>query len=500
MRPAMRPSTVLLGLVCALLLDACRTGDGSGATPATKTPACSESKPCEGGLVCDAGACVACRRDRECARNELCHPLRRRCELRPCYGNDCAVHDDCGLGEFCVQGVCLKAGVTTTAGCRVVSCAEGEACNEGDRCHPVNLVCEEDQGCTSDGECAEAERCNVAIGRCELGCTPATAADVCGLKQVCADGRCVECASDGDCGAGLRCNSERRTCESPSSCLSSRDCEIPLVCNPVTSSCTVDPGPCLTAEDCGSDQTCQLSTGKCVPASCVADRFEPNDTDAQARALVQGLTPNLTLCAGDADLFQAALAAGDRLEVIVDVDPLLNFDVALIDATGSTVAEGALAIDATVYVGGTYFVRTRSQDAYVRYDLRATVSRGVPCTLDPEEPNEQFQAARALVEGETRGRTVCPGDVDFYAVAAQPGDKVSVTLTTSAVLGPLTLALVDGSGTNVLASSSDETDSQTVTATVMPSTTSVSRLYVRVQGAAPDVQNGYDLGVVRRTP
>ena len=80
MRPAMRPSTVLLGLVCALLLDACRTGDGSGATPATKTPACSESKPCEGGLVCDAGACVACRRDRECARNELCHPLRRRCE------------------------------------------------------------------------------------------------------------------------------------------------------------------------------------------------------------------------------------------------------------------------------------------------------------------------------------------------------------------------------------------------------------------------------------
>jgi hypothetical protein len=191
-----------------------------------------------------------------------------------------------------------------------------------------------------------------------------------------------------------------------------------------------------------------------------------------------------------------ALAAGDRLQVVVDVDPLLNFDVALLDAAGVPVAEGQLAVDATVYVGGTYFVRTRSIDPYVRYDLRATVSRGIPCALDPEEPNEQFQAAKALAEGDTRGRTVCPGDVDFYAVAAQPGDKVSVTLATSAVDGPLTLALFDASGTTLLADSEQAADAQTVTATP----TSGSRVYVRVRGAAADVQNGYDLLVVRRTP
>ena len=491
---AARRLALVAGLL-ALAATACKSSTTSS-TASAKEPACSAEKPCAGGLVCDAGACVACKRDRECAKNELCHPIRRRCELKPCFGNDCKVHDDCGLGQFCVQGLCLNPGVKTEAGCTVVSCAEGEACNEGDRCQPVNLVCEEDQGCTGDTDCASSERCNTATGRCELGCSAENASQLCGLKKVCADGRCAECTQDTDCGAGRRCDTERKTCESPTSCLSTRDCEIPLVCNPVTHSCTVDPGPCLSAEDCGQDQTCQLATGKCVPAACVADRFEANDRLEEAKALPQGITSNLTLCKGDADWFQVALAAGDRIQVVVDVDPLLNFDVALLDAAGGPVAEGQLAVDATVYVGGTYYVRSRSLDAYVRYDLRATVSRGIPCALDPEEPNEQFQAAKALAEGDTRGRTICPGDVDFYAVAAAPGDKVSVMLTTSAVDGPLTLALLDGSGTKTLATSEQAADTQTVTATP----TSGTRLYVRVQGAASDVQNGYDLLVVRRTP
>ncbi|MFM2152840.1 MAG: hypothetical protein RL199_1275, partial [Pseudomonadota bacterium] len=291
----MKSPSVLLAMMAVLLAAACQsTKTASGG--AVQEPACSQEKPCEGGFVCEAGACVPCRRDRECANNELCHPVRRRCELKPCHGNDCRVHDDCRLGRFCVQGLCLASGVKTPEGCAVVSCAEGEACNEGERCHPSNLVCEEDHGCEGDGDCAATERCNTVTGKCELGCTAETAARLCGLRKVCADGRCVECTQDADCGAGLRCDTERRTCASPTSCLSTRDCEIPLVCNPVTRSCTVDPGPCLTSEDCGEGQTCRLASGKCVPSSCVADRFEPNDRPEDAKALAPGITANLALC------------------------------------------------------------------------------------------------------------------------------------------------------------------------------------------------------------
>ncbi len=464
--------------------------------PVVPEPECSETKACAGGLVCVDNACVACKRDRECARNELCHPINRRCELRPCFGNACTIHDDCGLGEFCVQGLCLKGGATTAQGCQVISCAEGEACNEGERCHPVNLVCEEDLGCAADTDCGDATRCNVAAGRCEAACTAETAAAVCGLKQVCKEGRCVECLVDGDCGAGLKCNTTTNVCESLTSCISNRDCEAPLVCNRVTLQCTVDPGPCLSAEDCGQDETCQLSTGKCVPATCLADRFEPNDALADGKVIAPGSTPNLTLCAGDADLFRIALARGDRLQVVVDVDPLLSFDIALLNATGDLVTTGDLALDATVSVAGDYYVRARSLDLYVRYGLRTTVSRGVPCDADPEEPNEDFQHAVALPVGDTFGRTICPGDVDYYGIAAAPGQQVEVQLTSAPLEGPLTMTIFDSSGVRQLGTSATAAEVQSVSVGILSGT----KAYVRVQGDGAAVQNSYDLHLSVRTP
>lgn len=464
--------------------------------PPVVEPECSDTKACAGGLVCSEGACVPCKRDRECARNELCHPIKRRCGLRPCYGNDCQVHDDCGLGQFCVQGKCLMPAVTTEEGCQVVSCAEGELCNEEQRCNPVNLVCEEDLGCTADADCGAGQACNTAAGRCEAACTAETAAAICGVKKVCNAGRCVDCVQNSDCGVGLQCNPETNVCESLTSCLSSRDCEAPLVCNHVTKQCTVDPGPCLSAENCGPDETCQLSTGKCVPATCLADRFEPNDVLAQAKPLAQGTTPALTLCKGDVDLFKLALARGDRLQVVIDVDPLLNFEVAILNETGDVVDSGDLAADAVVAVEGDYYVRTRSQDAYVRYALRATVSRGIPCDADPEEPNEDFQHAAALPRGDTYAKSLCPGDVDFYVVQAASGQLVEVGLTTTPLDGALELTLYDSTGTRELAKSATAAEVQTVRGTLL----SGSRAYVKVKGASSGTQNRYDLAVTVRAP
>lgn len=484
---------LLLALACA----ACPAEDPKPPVD----PVCDATKPCVDGMVCQIGAkpeenaCVACKFDNECKRTEFCHPVERRCRLMPCFGTDCKVHDDCGLGEFCVQGLCLRGSESTAEGCKVVTCAEGEICDAGQRCNPVNLVCEEDLGCSADVDCGDGMRCIVSAGRCELGCTPDTAAAVCGVTRVCADGACVDCTTDEHCGAGLNCDRERKICVAPFSCVSTRDCEPPLVCNSLTKQCTVDPGPCLSNEDCGIEDVCQLSSGKCVPALCVPDRYEPNDTLATARTIVVGAHPNLSLCQGDVDHLAVPLKRGDRLLAVVDVDPLLNADIALLGLAGEVLAEGEFALTATVSVDGTYVLRLSSRDAYVRYGLRLTVSRGVPCDDDEDEENDDVTAAKPLEPGEYDRRSVCPADEDWWTIAVKSGDTVEVEVVHTALDGDLDVVLYDGDGRRELARSATTADTEIVRSNQFTG----SRVYARVFGATPAQQNRYDLVVrVRR--
>jgi Cys-rich repeat protein len=454
-------------------------------------PECTDLKPCGGGLVCRDGACLPCRLDNECANVEVCHPIDRRCRLRPCFGADCRVHDDCTVGEFCVQGLCLRAGESSPEGCSVVGCADGEPCNEGQRCHPVNLVCEEDLGCAADADCDPGLRCNVPAARCESACTPETAAEVCGIARVCSAGICVDCLEDADCGAGLRCNTGKNACESLLSCSSNRDCELPLLCNRLTRQCTAAIPPCTSADDCAADETCQLSTGRCVAAFCAADRFEPNDEIAAAKPIALGFTPNLTLCANDTDVFRLGLARGDRLQASVECDPLIPFEIALLGATGEVIAGGDLVADGTVSVAGDYFVRTRSRDAYVRYGLRLAVSRGVPCDEDPEEPNNTFVAATEAGAGELYQKTICPADEDWYVVAVTRDQRFEAELVSSPADGDLDLTLFDENRLVLARSPAAPAEAEEVSSATFTGT----RLYLKVAGAGSGVQNGYDLRI-----
>lgn len=474
-------------VACALLIAACP----KQSTTPDKEPECSEAKACLGGLVCVEGVCSPCQRDRECGRTEFCHPLERRCQMRPCYGDQCSVHDDCQLGEFCVQGLCLNPSQSHPKGCLVLSCAEGETCNEGERCHPTNLVCEEDLGCGADSDCAPSERCNVGSGACELACTPENAVELCGVRRVCDDGICVDCTRDDDCGGGLTCDTKTRTCVSSNSCRSNADCVVPLVCNRLTNQCTESVPPCLSADDCLPGETCQLSTGRCVSASCVADRFEPNDQLPAARAIAIGTTKNLTLCAGDVDLFTLPLARGDRLLVVAEVDVLVPFSLAILDPTGAAIATGNLSVDATVAVAGDHYVRATSTDAYVRYGLRLALSRGVPCDADDGEPNESWVQATPIGPGDHYGLSLCPGDEDWYTVSVPFGQRLEVDLLSTALSGDLDLELYDSDGRRLLAASATPDDVERVSAAGF----SGSRAYVRVKGASRTVQNRYDLSV-----
>lgn len=461
-----------------------------------KPSVCSASVPCDDGYVCriddakpELNACVPCERDRECLRDEMCHPIERRCRLKPCFDRECGVHDDCGLGQFCVQGKCLVGSETTREGCFVSSCADGERCDVGQRCHPVNFVCEEDLGCGGDGDCGEQGKC--VVGRCELACTAATATEVCGLRRVCDDGACVDCATDTDCGSGLTCDEEKKLCVSLFSCTTNRDCKVPLVCNRLTKQCTVDPGPCVSEGDCPDEDTCQLATGKCVPRECLPDAFEPNGSLETARNLPTGSTEKLSLCENDVDYYKLPLEAGDMLQVVVNVDTLLSFDVAVLGPVGEVLAQSDFAVSAPANVAGDYFVRASSRDAYVRYGLRLTVSRGIPCTDDGDEPNDDYVHATPLLPGDWFGKQICPSNADWFMVAVLPGETVTVKMESTPLDGDLDLFLYDSDGTTPLDQSATVSETERVTS----STFTGNRVYVKVVGALPLVRNAYDLRV-----
>lgn len=469
----------------ALLLVACGPG------PEEPEPECSLDRPCSHGLVCDEGLCVPCARDRECGRTEMCHPLQRRCVLRACFGEECGVHDDCNLGLFCVQGLCLSASQSHPDGCAVVGCADGP-CNQGQRCHPENFVCEEDLGCENDGHCEEGFRCNVTSGRCERACTEENAVEVCGLRRVCADGRCADCTEDSHCGAGLVCDRQTRTCRGINTCESNRDCERPLVCNGRTRECTVDPGPCRSADNCAPDETCQISTGRCVPRACPADRFEPNDTLGTAAPLsVGGLVPQLTLCEDDVDHYEVGLQRGDRLRVVVETDLLVTFEVDLLGPSGETLARGDLVVEAVASVEGPHYIRCRSRDPHVPYALRLIASRGVPCDADAEEPNDDWLHATPIEQGDLFHRSICPGDEDWYVLTVPWGRTVVAELTHTPSQGPLEILLYDGDGQRLLDSSAELEETQRVQSNAL----SREKAFIRVKGGSSSVQNRYDLHV-----
>lgn len=464
---------------------------------APRDPVCSAELPCEGGYVCrindenpELNACVPCERDRQCARDEMCHPLERRCRLKPCFARECGVHDDCGLGQFCVQGKCLVGSETTSEGCFVSSCAEGEICDLGQRCHPANLVCEEDLGCAEDEDCGELGKC--VVGRCELACSADTAVEICGLRRVCDAGACVDCVRDADCGSGLTCDEEQKLCVSLFSCTSNRDCKVPLVCNRLTKECTSEPGRCVSEGDCPDEDTCQLATGNCVPRDCQPDRFEPNESLETAAAIGVGATEKLSLCKDDVDYFKLPLEAGDRLQVVVNVDTLLNFQISIHGPNGELLDESddfALTVHANVT--GDYFIRARSSDAYVRYGLRVTVSRGVPCVDDDYEPNDSIQAATPLEPGDYFGLRICPSNVDWYMVPVNSGETLTVEMESTPSAGDLDLYLYDSNGVTLLAQSATVAEIERVTSTDFTE----RRAYVKVVGALPSVRNAYDLRV-----
>lgn len=482
--------------IAALLLAA---ACGKGA-PQTPPPQCEKREDClgglAGGLLCEGGKCVGCKKSNECRITELCDPVQRLCTLRACFGDECTAHADCNLGAFCVQGLCINPDhPRTVAGqsCSVQICGSNRDCNPGQRCNGRTFVCEQDLGCLAGSPCAAGQVCNPGTGQCEPGCTADTAAQVCGPLLPCTGGRCVQCASDASCGPGLTCDVAAGVCRGPAGCSTSRDCEVPKTCDRATQTCLLPRGPCTSNESCASDERCETRTGKCVPGACLPDRMDPNADQAHAAPIAAGSYPALSLCGGsDEDWYSLPLLSGDTVQVVADSDPLGSFDLQLRDGTGFVLDEEPLAVLRTVGSTATYYVRARTNDASALYGLRVQIAHGIACAHNPSDPHPTPALALPLGAGPSYDFSVCPTEQTWFSLRPPSGQGVDITGSVSPTAGGvLVFTLFDSDGATKLAEDATGSAAPHVAA----AHASGELFFLRVMGADPSVRNQYDATV-----
>ncbi len=220
--------------------------------------------PCEGGTVCQSGACLddcavgcnvgdgrclgayaftTCTADGQCpgwADSNGC-PDGEECSGGRCVFEG-ACSDQCREGELaCFDGTNVQRCVRLETGC--LDWAEPEACAEGAVCRPGQgcaVACADECG---EGETRCFERGRQACVRGPAGCFVWGAVEACEAGTTCAAGDCVESCVD-VCELGARrCTADAASVET---CVREGGCTAwgaPLACNAGTA--------CVGKGDCG---------------------------------------------------------------------------------------------------------------------------------------------------------------------------------------------------------------------------------------------------------
>ncbi len=188
------------------------------------------------------------------------------------------------------------------------------------------------------------------------------------------------------------------------------------------------------------------------------DRFEPNNTPAQATNLgtvVEQTVPRLAIAAGDKDWFKITAAATGNLTVsALQSDPGRKLQLELFNAAGqSLLAGGSNILNASDQVTGQQLIFPgKSGTTYLVCVLPASGSSG------NESYSLQLQSLTANLG--TNVYHVASGNLTsgaqaYYLLAAGAAGSVSVQLTAAANLhGSLSLELLDPTTFTVLASGS----------------------------------------------
>jgi len=395
------------------------TPDLCPTTPEGRIQLCDpETRACTPVVACcdDSDACAVVRPG-TCDGDELAG-LTSCVNPDPCI-NRCADDGDCAQQEYCgPTGQCA-------VGCRpddARSCAAGQVCNRDTRTC-VARACQIDDDCPAAQFCSDTLEC---VAGCRQNPDNCPQGSYCQANRQCGDG----CAADLDCsgrnGAGWYCDQ--------------------ATCRP----------PCGRDSDCAEAETCVLATGRCE-TGCRDDAFEENDDAESARALVlvNGTRYDsgrgaLRACAQDPDFFTFEMPeAGWTATIHVEYTRAGgDIDARLLDPSGQAVALGEHADDdedivfpraaGIVAARGTYTLEVypRGLD---QNDYGLTIELTPPggCVPDGAESGGGDDAAitgsaLALPDLQSSavvdGRTLCPGDDDWFQFRMGQRDGLAVRL------------------------------------------------------------------------
>ncbi|MDI7269203.1 MAG: PPC domain-containing protein, partial [Myxococcota bacterium] len=235
-----------------------------------------------------------------------------------------------------------------------------------------------------------------------------------------------------------------------------------------------------------------------MTAGCADDAMEPNSSAPAAAVVTMPFElTNLTICYGDEDWFAFDAELGQTLTVLARFTHSAgDLQMDIYGSDGLTLlARAASATDSESLIfvptfSGRYYIRIwgRTPAEMTSYGLMAT-ARGSPCTADRNEPNDSLFLATPSGSAATTALSICPGDYDYFAMAAGRGQMIVAEARFTHAEGDLHLRLYDTDGLTILAQSVTANDIERVVLPVMAD----GVYYLLVWGANFFQTNSYDL-------
>ncbi len=184
----------------------------------------------------------------------------------------------------------------------------------------------------------------------------------------------------------------------------------------------VDPGPQTTGVE--YTLTFAITRGE-GPPPCV-DAVEDDTVETASTTLAAGLFADDSVCVDDDDFIAITAEQDDLIEVGATYatrfgDPTLTLfapdgTTILADSSGQTDAEDRIV--ATAEVTGTYYLRVRLEPGgkTTAYRIGYYLGRGIPCSADPQEPNDDPLTDTLAALGGTLTGYACVGEEDWFSV------------------------------------------------------------------------------------
>ena len=248
------------------------------------------------------------------------------------------------------------------------------------------------------------------------------------------------------------------------------------------------------------------------PCVKLDDKFEPNNTAAQAQFLT--LNPNsleakedLLLCPGDEDWFRVPLRDGETLfaSVLEPVEPdavakapgtepagpaaegqpkrtPAKVDLTLTDADGRVRADKKkdARLKATTATSALLTITGPKEEDGIPYTLEARVIPPCPQGDDGMEPNDSKAAAKPVDDGD-HGLRICPNNDDWFTYTEKQGSRKEVAVSVQDGEGPLDLEVLSADGTPLDVKRQPGQGGETITA-LLPKAEQDAPFAIRVSG------------------